>query len=415
MPTIIPRSTWGPNLPTKGTIEPEEVRFLIIHHTQEPGSDYKEQDVPRLLTGMYDYHTGADKGWPDLAYNFLIDKFGNIYEGRTGSIDGPVQGSATGGNQGFTQLCCFIGDYSAAPPPQVSIDSMLRVLAWLADRYDIDTQPGSSVEFTSRGSNRWKEGTTVVTPTICGHRDMSMTECPGDATYPLVTDEFPNLVSALRPNLAQASTSTSTTTSTTTTTAATPAIKPTTAPRHSDIDVGRPVWHFAAAGGVAATAVAALVAFRRRSSHVPASNSGGRHDRPLEAALRQTKVGHRDLYWGVSDAWTRSGVDRIASELATLGWLDDREATPYDLLSDEIVPRMRTLGPPLSSTNAGVVIVLSDDIAPAVFINGAAEAWWGATNFEAVHPNGITVLPTSVNDLTVRFSLLDRPAVIRVR
>ena len=104
MPTIIPRSTWGPNLPTKGTIEPEEVRFLIIHHTQEPGSDYKEQDVPRLLTGMYDYHTGADKGWPDLAYNFLIDKFGNIYEGRTGSIDGPVQGSATGGNQGFTNM-----------------------------------------------------------------------------------------------------------------------------------------------------------------------------------------------------------------------------------------------------------------------------------------------------------------------
>lgn len=93
MPRIIPRLTWGPDLAAKGIIEPEEVRFLIIHHTEEPGSDYEEEDVPRLLAGMYNFHTGGDKGWPDLAYNFLVDKFGNIYEGRTGSTDGPVQGS----------------------------------------------------------------------------------------------------------------------------------------------------------------------------------------------------------------------------------------------------------------------------------------------------------------------------------
>ncbi len=54
-------------------------------------------------------HTGPDKGWPDIAYNFMVDRFGQIFEARAGSLAGPVAGSATGGNQGFSQLCCFLG------------------------------------------------------------------------------------------------------------------------------------------------------------------------------------------------------------------------------------------------------------------------------------------------------------------
>jgi hypothetical protein len=68
----------------------------------------------------------------------------------------------------------------------------------LADRYAVDTRPGAKVSFTSRGSNRWPPGAEVTTGTIAGHRDMSLTACPGDVLYDDVVARFPAEVTALR-------------------------------------------------------------------------------------------------------------------------------------------------------------------------------------------------------------------------
>src|SRR5690606_10087859 len=134
------------------------------------------------------------KGWPDIAYNFLIDRYGEVWEGRAGSLDHPVRGDATGGNQGFSQLVCLIGDFTTELPSEEAQHSLVLTLAWLADRYGIDTSAESSVSFTSRGSNRWPEGTPVTTTPIAGHRDMSHTSCPGDAFYPLVAERITPMV-----------------------------------------------------------------------------------------------------------------------------------------------------------------------------------------------------------------------------
>ena len=75
---------------------------------------------------------------------------------------------------------------------------MLALLAMLADRYAVDTRPDATVSFTSRGSNRWPAGVDVTTSTIAGHRDMSMTACPGDVLYDDVVNRFPTDVTALR-------------------------------------------------------------------------------------------------------------------------------------------------------------------------------------------------------------------------
>lgn len=64
----------------------------------------------------------------------------------------------------------------------------LAFCAWLADRYAIDLT--ALVTFTSRGSNRWKRGAEVTTDPVAGHRDMSLTACPGDALYPLVRTQL---------------------------------------------------------------------------------------------------------------------------------------------------------------------------------------------------------------------------------
>ncbi len=201
-PYIRPRSLWaGSTCPVRGPLPVElagDVRYLLVHHTASPGNSYTSTQVPGLLRGMYWYHTGPEKNWPDIAYNFLVDKYGRIWEGRYGSIQRPVIPSATGGNQGFDQIACFIGNHSTYRPTLAAQDAMVSLLAWLAKRYAVATAPGSTVTFVSRGSNRYPRGTMVTTRTIEGHRRMSLTTCPGDAAYSLVRDSFPASVTSVR-------------------------------------------------------------------------------------------------------------------------------------------------------------------------------------------------------------------------
>lgn len=193
------RSKWASGLPVPGPLEveaPGDVRFLLVHHSASPNG-YGPGDVPGIIRGFHRFHTGPDKGWPDVAYNFFVDRYGVVWEGREGSLAGPVKPSATGGSQGFAQICCFIGDHTAEPPTPEAQGSMVALLAALAERYGLDPSPGVTTSFVSRGSNRWPAGAPVTTPTIAGHRDMSLTACPGDAAYPLVRDAFPAAASAL--------------------------------------------------------------------------------------------------------------------------------------------------------------------------------------------------------------------------
>jgi N-acetylmuramoyl-L-alanine amidase len=194
---IWPRNTWAQSRPPLGTMQPEEVLFLLVHHTAS-GNEYSADQALDVMRQTYDFHTGPDKGWPDVAYNFFIDRFGRIFEGRAGSLAGPVTVDATAGSQGFAQLVCLLGDFTAVMPTPEALVSLRKVLAWLADRYGVDTTSDATVSFVSRGSNRWPAGTTVTASTISGHRDMSQTACPGDTFYPYVHDGLAADVSALR-------------------------------------------------------------------------------------------------------------------------------------------------------------------------------------------------------------------------
>ena len=195
--TVRPRSDWARALPVPRPLPREaagDVRFLIVHHSASPNG-YAAGDVPAELRGFHAFHTGPRKGWPDVAYNFFVDAFGTVWEGRAGSLAGPVKPDATGGSQGYSQICCFVGDHTTEPPTAAAQRSMTLLLAGLADRYGIE--PGGTTSFVSRGSSRWPAGMSVTTSTIAGHRDMSLTSCPGDAAYPLVKTAFPGDVAAL--------------------------------------------------------------------------------------------------------------------------------------------------------------------------------------------------------------------------
>jgi hypothetical protein len=201
-PPIHPRRDWAADLAVKGELQAEEdVRFLLVHHTAS-ANGYAEAEVPEQIRKFYEFHTGPDKGWADVAYNFFIDRFGGIWEGRAGSLSGPVRGDATGGSQGFALLCSLIGNFQEEQITTEQRTGLVRLLAWLAETYRIDTAPGASTSFVSRGSNLWPAGTEVTTGTIAGHRDMSTTSCPGDLVYTLLDTELPAEVTALRATVA---------------------------------------------------------------------------------------------------------------------------------------------------------------------------------------------------------------------
>jgi len=177
------RSSWGADLPPKSGFERETVRFLLVHHT---ASSNNYDDPRTVIRTAYRFHTRAAKGWGDVAYHFFVAGDGSVWEGRAGSLAGPVVADATGGNQGWAQLVCLIGNHADRPPTAAAQASLVKVLKWLTWRYRLDSDPGATANYVSRGSDKLTSGTAVTTPIISGHRDATFTACPGEAAYALL-------------------------------------------------------------------------------------------------------------------------------------------------------------------------------------------------------------------------------------
>jgi N-acetylmuramoyl-L-alanine amidase len=183
--SIHPRTDWGADLPPRRSMGVEDVRFLLVHHSATANS---LTDARQIIRSIYAFHTSSEKGWPDVAYNFFVAADGTVWEGRAGSLDGPVVADATGGNQGFSQLVCLLGNHVDVAPSPVAQASLVQLLAWLAGRHNLGTYARASTTFVSRGSNKFAAGTSITTPTISAHRDVTYTTCPGDAAVALLDD-----------------------------------------------------------------------------------------------------------------------------------------------------------------------------------------------------------------------------------
>lgn len=62
----------------------------MVHHTAG-SNNYSPYDSAAIIRAIYAYHTKTLK-WCDIAYNVLVDKYGQIFEGRFGGITNNVQG-----------------------------------------------------------------------------------------------------------------------------------------------------------------------------------------------------------------------------------------------------------------------------------------------------------------------------------
>jgi hypothetical protein len=155
------------------------IQQVHVHHTAN-SNDYRREDVPALLRGIYRYHTRY-MGWSDVGYNFLVDRFGRIWTGRAGGAGRPVRGAHTLGFNATSTGISVIGNFETARPSSAVLDAIAKIAAWKLGPYGRD--PEGLVRVYSEGSDKYRVGRTVTLPVIDGHRNTNDTACPGDHLY----------------------------------------------------------------------------------------------------------------------------------------------------------------------------------------------------------------------------------------
>ncbi|NHC23766.1 hypothetical protein G6553_11360 [Nocardioides sp. IC4_145] len=170
-PMIYSRAQWGANEKLRGKTAPSyyEVHAGFVHHTVN-ANDYTRAQVPGILRSIYAYHTQS-RGWSDVGYNFLVDRFGRIWEGRAGGIDRPVVGAHTLGYNESSFAMSAIGNFDVAQPSSAMVQAYGALFAWKLSLHGVDASSPS--QLVGRKSFR----------AINGHRDAGSTACPGRHLY----------------------------------------------------------------------------------------------------------------------------------------------------------------------------------------------------------------------------------------
>jgi hypothetical protein len=186
MPAIYSRAQWGADesLRTWDPSYSPTVKAASIHHTAGSNS-YTADQVPSLLRSIYAYHA-VSRGWGDIGYNFLVDKFGRAWEGRYSGDRGPsspIVGAHTGGFNGYTFGISMMGDYEKAPTTSAMVETVAAVAAWKLSLYGVEPSGWTTLTSAGGGTSRYAAGTSVDVPSIFAHRDVGTTSCSGRYAY----------------------------------------------------------------------------------------------------------------------------------------------------------------------------------------------------------------------------------------
>ncbi|HEV2528008.1 MAG TPA: SH3 domain-containing protein [Thermomicrobiales bacterium] len=178
-PRIISRASWGADeslrYDAQGEVWPpeyREVEHVIIHHTDTPNY----QDPVAAIRSIYYYHT-ITQGWGDIGYNYLVDFRGNIYEGRVGGAN-VIGGHAFQYAEGSSGIG-VMGDFDVRQPDSAAVSAVIAITAY-AGRF---LNPLGSADFFQ----------VPNLPTICAHRDVNASTCPGNFLY----DDLPSIRQAV--------------------------------------------------------------------------------------------------------------------------------------------------------------------------------------------------------------------------
>ena len=180
-PAVLRRVSWGANEATRRSrpVFARSLRFALVHHTAGSNS-YGPAQSAAIVRAIQLYHVRGN-GWNDVGYNFLVDKYGQVFEGRYGGVTRNVVGAhAQGFNTGSVGVA-LLGNYDAGTATPKAFTALTKLLAWRLDLAHVD--PASTLTWISSGNPRFPAGAPVFLRTISGHRDTGFTSCPGGRLY----------------------------------------------------------------------------------------------------------------------------------------------------------------------------------------------------------------------------------------
>ncbi len=180
-PQIVPRSEWQANEAIKRAPPryAKAVTLAIVHHTAGTNA-YGPSASAAIVRAIELYHVRGNH-WNDIGYNFLVDRYGQVFEGRAGGIDRNVIGAqAQGFNTGSVGIA-LIGNYNTGNVMSAERKALVSLLAWRLDVAHVD--PLGTVDWVSGGNPKYRAGKTVALRAISGHRDTGFTSCPGTRLY----------------------------------------------------------------------------------------------------------------------------------------------------------------------------------------------------------------------------------------
>ncbi|WP_063770902.1 peptidoglycan recognition protein family protein [Streptacidiphilus neutrinimicus] len=183
-PAIVRRADWDTVAPTRPLPPPryaQAVKAVFVHHT-DSGNEYALSEVPSIIWSIHDDQTGR-RGWDDIGYNFLVDRFGTIYEGRHGGVDRPVIGAHCSGFNINTAGIAAIGTFTdGATPTAAMLKAIGALVAWKLSLHGVDALSSTTLTCTDSES-RYKVGSRANFAVLSGHTDADCTLCPGSTLY----------------------------------------------------------------------------------------------------------------------------------------------------------------------------------------------------------------------------------------
>ncbi|HTY96716.1 MAG TPA: N-acetylmuramoyl-L-alanine amidase [Solirubrobacteraceae bacterium] len=183
-PPIVARRFWA-----RGECPPRiapgygAVELGFVHHTETPNG-YFPGEVPAMLRSIYVFHRFV-RGWNDIGYNFVLDRFGRIFEARAGGIDEAVVGAHAGGYNTCSTGMAVLGSFMSLPISTPARASLQRLLSWKLSLHGVPALGRVTVTVDPAGAiySRFPGGTEVSLPRVAGHRDADTTDCPGNILY----------------------------------------------------------------------------------------------------------------------------------------------------------------------------------------------------------------------------------------
>jgi hypothetical protein len=177
---VISRRAWRAQAPRR-TPDFGEVHLAFVHHTVST-NDYGPEDSAAIVRAIQQYHRNT-LGWDDIGYQFLVDAYGQIFEGRQGGIDQAVVGAQAQGYNHLSTGIAVIGTHTSEAISSAAFDTLAAVLGWKLSVHGLPTRGTVTVISAGGPLNRYPAGRAVRLQRISGHRDSGSTACPGNALY----------------------------------------------------------------------------------------------------------------------------------------------------------------------------------------------------------------------------------------